>query len=263
MTMLPSLPFFANCTCIGAISSLKMPAGLRRGGALLAAQRERVLVLARDVVALGDDLGGLAHAHVDARPRVEDLLADDAVGVHLALAHRDALDAAADRRGRALLHDLVRGHRDGLEARRAEAVDGRRRRRSRAGRRRAPRRARCSCPGRLRGSRSRGCSPRSPCGSSWGTWPSAALMAWLAISSGRVALNEPRYDLARPVRLLATMTASRMKRTPWNRGSARPCPGGRPSPAGGPYAEAGGFGNDGGRRGCGERHATGSDQASW
>jgi hypothetical protein len=33
-------------------------------------------------------------------------------------------------------------------------------------------------------------------------------MQWAAMSSGRVMLNEPRNDLARPVRELATTTAS-------------------------------------------------------
>src|SRR5262245_48708355 len=65
--------------------------------------------------------------------------------------------------------------------------------------------------------------PCAPCGwpqprmtsstslaSSWGTLPRASLMAWAARSSGRVRLNEPRCDLARGVRELATTTASLM-----------------------------------------------------
>src|SRR5262245_44915793 len=50
------------------------------------------------------------------------------------------------------------------------------------------------------------------CGSSFGTLASAALMQWAARSSGRVWLNEPRNDLAMPVRAVATMAASRILR---------------------------------------------------
>src|SRR5262245_28143692 len=46
--------------------------------------------------------------------------------------------------------------------------------------------------------------------STWGTLPRASLMAWAARSSGRVRLKEPRCDLARGVRELATTTASLM-----------------------------------------------------
>src|SRR5262245_375818 len=50
-------------------------------------------------------------------------------------------------------------------------------------------------------------------------------MAWAARSSGRVALNEPRTDLARGVRELATMTASLMTDLTWeNRGTRGPRP---------------------------------------
>src|SRR5215471_21543153 len=44
--------------------------------------------------------------------------------------------------------------------------------------------------------------------SSWGTLPSASLMQCAARSSGRVMLNDPRYDLASGGRELATTTAS-------------------------------------------------------
>src|SRR2546428_10455328 len=47
-------------------------------------------------------------------------------------------------------------------------------------------------------------------GSSWGTLPSTSLMQWAARSSGRVRLNDPRKDLARGGRELATTTASLM-----------------------------------------------------
>src|SRR5262244_3394460 len=60
------------------------------------------------------------------------------------------------------------------------------------------------------------------------------------MSSGRVRLNEPRNDLARPVRELATMTASRIGSPPSNGwvspmtrryGEADASPGGRNGPA--------------------------------
>src|ERR1700676_1752025 len=47
-------------------------------------------------------------------------------------------------------------------------------------------------------------------GSSWGVLRRTSLMQWAARSSGRVMLKEPRNDFARPVRELATTTASRM-----------------------------------------------------
>src|SRR5580765_2258702 len=46
--------------------------------------------------------------------------------------------------------------------------------------------------------------------SSWGALPRTSLMQWAARSSGRVMLNDPRWDLARGVRELATTTASLM-----------------------------------------------------
>ena len=46
---------------IGAISSAKRPSSRAAHGALVAAERERVLVLARDPVALGDVLARLSH----------------------------------------------------------------------------------------------------------------------------------------------------------------------------------------------------------
>ena len=44
--------------------------------------------------------------------------------------------------------------------------------------------------------------------SSCGALPSTSLMQWAARSSGRVMLNDPRWDLASGVRELATTTAS-------------------------------------------------------
>src|ERR1019366_6087028 len=48
-------------------------------------------------------------------------------------------------------------------------------------------------------------------GSSWGVLRSTSWMQCAASSSGRVKLNDPRNDLARAVRELATMTASLMR----------------------------------------------------
>ena len=95
----------------------------RRRVALLAAQRESVLVLARDVVALSHYLGRVAHAHVNTRPFFVDLLAENTVLIGLSLAQGDALHAAAYGHLGALSNYLVRGHRHGLQARRTEAVD--------------------------------------------------------------------------------------------------------------------------------------------
>ncbi len=96
-------------------------------GALLAHQGVLVLHLAGDVVALGHHLRGVAHHHVDAGL----LLLHPRVRIAVALHHADRLEAAADRRVRAAQDDLVRGHRDGLQPRRAEAVDRRARDRDR------------------------------------------------------------------------------------------------------------------------------------
>ena len=81
---------------------------LRRRGALLGAQRVFVLRLARDVVAVGDEFGGLDHRHVeagDARPpgpdpaRAERLMAS-------VCTRRDDLQAAADSDLHVVVDDL-------------------------------------------------------------------------------------------------------------------------------------------------------------
>ena len=72
-------------------------------------------------------------------------------------------------------------------------------------------------------------------GSSWGALPRTSLMQWAARSSGRVMLNDPRWDLARGVRELATTTASLIGVAPFVGGNAcreytrcpEPRPGGR------------------------------------
>ena len=47
-------------------------------------------------------------------------------------------------------------------------------------------------------------------GSSWGVLRRTSLTQWAAMSSGRVWLNEPRNDLARPVLAVATIATSRI-----------------------------------------------------
>src|SRR5215470_1390149 len=93
---------------------------LRARRALLTRQRVLVLGLAANLVALGHDLGRVAHDHVQ-RGLV---LLDPRVGIAVALHHADALEPAADGGLGSAHDDLVGGHGDGLEPRRAEAVDG-------------------------------------------------------------------------------------------------------------------------------------------
>src|SRR5439155_221250 len=98
--------------------------------------RVAVLRLAADLVALRDDLGGITHHHVDAGQ----VLLHPGVRVAVALGHRDRFHAAADHDVGAVVDDVVRGDRDGLEARGAEAVQrepGDRHREPRAHRRHA------------------------------------------------------------------------------------------------------------------------------
>ena len=100
-------------TSTGAISSAKRPVCLRRGGALLRAQREGILVRARDLEFLGDVLAGLRH-RIDAvlllHHRIDEAPADRGV-VDLGRARerasalpitngarRHAFDAAGDRK---------------------------------------------------------------------------------------------------------------------------------------------------------------------
>ena len=116
-------------------------AGLRGGHrAPVRLERECVLVLARDAVALGDVLGGLAHRVRVAQllhARVREAPADRRVGdlrvaareAALGLQHherraRHRLDAARQHELRLAEPDLARGLDDGLEPGRAEPVDG-------------------------------------------------------------------------------------------------------------------------------------------
>ena len=101
------------------------PGLLAGGGALLAGERVLVLHLAGDVVALGHDLRGLDHRHVDFRlVLVEPRLVDAEVVEVLVLHEADRLDAARGH-DRHPVHDhALGGHGDGLHPRGAEAVHG-------------------------------------------------------------------------------------------------------------------------------------------
>ena len=69
---------------------------LRGGGALLALQRVLVLRFARDLVLLGDVVGGLEHRHVEVGLVPQQPLLGEAVHVQLVLHQADRLDAAGD-----------------------------------------------------------------------------------------------------------------------------------------------------------------------
>ena len=97
-------------------------AGLLGGGhAPLGLQRIFVLVLAGDVVALGDDVGGVDHRDEDLRRDLDQLLVD------VPPAHAgqgDRFDPAGRDHLVAVVADMVGGHGDRLQAGGAEAVDG-------------------------------------------------------------------------------------------------------------------------------------------
>ena len=115
-----------------------------RGGALLAEQREGILLLARDVLLLGDLLGRDAHLipaerigqqrerAVDRLARAQPPARALAVGEERLPAHR--LVAAGDDDARLAGEDRLRAAHDRLQARGAEAVDVHRRRRRRQAR---------------------------------------------------------------------------------------------------------------------------------
>ena len=125
----------------GTICSAKRPCLDGRRGALLAAQRERVLLLARDVVTLRDLLGRDAHRYrperigqqrerpVDRLARAEPPAVARAVLEERLTAHR--LVPAGDDDARLAREDLLRAAHDRLQAGGAEAVDVHRRRRRR------------------------------------------------------------------------------------------------------------------------------------
>ena len=100
---------------------------LRAGRALLADHRILILGLASDLVTLGYDLRRLSHRHVDSGI----FLFDSGAGIVIADDEADAFHAAADRRVRAFIHDLMGHHRNRLQTGRAEPVHRNRRDRDR------------------------------------------------------------------------------------------------------------------------------------
>jgi hypothetical protein len=98
---------------------------LEGGRALLRHQGVLVLRLARHLVAFGDDLRGQPHRHVDLLVVIHEPGVEQVHLVEVVLQHGDRLEAAADHRVGALVLHHVRGDRDGVEARGAEAAHGR------------------------------------------------------------------------------------------------------------------------------------------
>ena len=97
------------------------------GGLALAGCGEAILVFARDAVACGHDVGGLDHGQVEVGlvlddPRVHAAVA--AVGGAAAADLRDAFHTACDHGVSTIDHDAAGRHRNGLQARGTEAVDG-------------------------------------------------------------------------------------------------------------------------------------------
>ena len=93
------------------------------GGAGVARDRQRLLLLARDLVLAGEVLGGLAHGHVGALA----LLVEVGVGRRVKAAHGHAahgFDAGADERLAGIHADRTGSDVDRLHRRAAEAVDG-------------------------------------------------------------------------------------------------------------------------------------------
>src|SRR5881396_909714 len=103
---------------------LELALPLRGGGALLGEERVAVLRLAAHLVALGHDLGGLAHGHVDGAVVVLEVGVEEVRLVEVVLQHGDRLEAAADDDVVALDLHHVRGDHDGVEPRGAEAAHG-------------------------------------------------------------------------------------------------------------------------------------------
>jgi hypothetical protein len=100
------------------------PFGLRLRGALLRLQRILILRLAAHAVALGDDLRGLDHGHVDLRQVLHQPRIGGAEAIHLVVLHeRDRLDAAADGDLHAVVDDLLRSGRDRHQSGGALPVD--------------------------------------------------------------------------------------------------------------------------------------------
>ena len=95
------------------------------GGALLRLERVFVLRLAADVVARGDDLGGLQHRHVGLRQVFDEpgVARPERVGM-LVLDQRDRLGAGAHGHLHVVADDLLGGDRHGHQPGGALPVDG-------------------------------------------------------------------------------------------------------------------------------------------
>ena len=117
----------------GTISSLKRPALIAASALFCERDRERVLLLARDLILLGDVLGGVAHVvAVERVPQavldhgvdeleIAHLLAGAQVGGVRRLAH--ALLAAGDHDPAVALPDRLKAERHRAQARAAQLVD--------------------------------------------------------------------------------------------------------------------------------------------
>src|SRR5262249_18554633 len=95
----------------------------RSGRALLRAHAVFVLALLRDRIALRDVLGGLQHRPVDFRLVLDEPAFGHHVAVHLVLHAPDRLHAAPHEPLPLAGYHALRGERDRLQPRRAEAVD--------------------------------------------------------------------------------------------------------------------------------------------
>jgi hypothetical protein len=187
------------------ISSLNRSAAWA-AAALLALQRERVLVFAADAVALGHHVGGVDHGHVQLG------LVLHQPGVHvggqlLPAGCRDGFDTAGQHHVHALGHDAARRDGDGLQARGAKrvivvpAIDSGSRRATRSG-------------GPVAALETVGVAAAQNQVLDHFGIDARALHRGLdgegsQLGAG-VMLNSPRCDLVSGVRAVETMTASRM-----------------------------------------------------
>ena len=119
------LVYFLHLDVEGGDLVLEFSGGLRRGGALLAAKRIFIAGGAADIVALGHDLGGFDHAHPQSGLDRKQMLFGVVVEIDAAQLHQgNGFDTSAHHDIGGFGHDLLCGERDGVEARRAIAVDG-------------------------------------------------------------------------------------------------------------------------------------------
>ena len=96
---------------------------LSGGGPLLALQRVFVLLLAADVVALGDNLGSLQHRHISVLGLVSDAGALCAEAVAMFVLHQtDGVQACSDHNGHVVIDDLLGGSTDCHHARCALSI---------------------------------------------------------------------------------------------------------------------------------------------